>query len=386
MIDTEAPPRPISPALRRLGWVGLWLSSALLFPLLAVWTHSFNPQRPLRLPHPGTSLFWGMIGTDVLFASLTILSQWQDNKKPKRRKSDTAPTPKDRWRPLWAGGLFLGFLILRVLASNPGAAVNWVSLLGGAAALALLSMGMIGCAKLAMPPRVYEEAKAEASLLSLPVAPTLPLGVRPPKNKYRGEVSGREAVYHRSVSERVGMGVISLFFLGMCGAAVWVTLLSLELISAPGMRMRLNPAMALMMGGGSIFFLFAFLSLLTTTGPRELRVSPSDGTYVYRLAAPISWPSMVKLMAGVLGRLNRDEAGLPWRVVEYRGSREDMTGIQRREVANKSTTTYSLFLCWRDLSRPPMRVGFSTDETKARAMQAQAAEDLGVPLLPDEVV
>lgn len=387
MIDPEAPARPTSPAQQILGWVGLWLCSALFFPLLAVWTHYFIPRRPLHLPHPGSPPFWILIGVDVLIASLLTFSQWQGSRKPKKHRAMTAPaTLKDRWRPLWVGGLLLGFLILRVLAASPGATIHWCGILGGAAALVLLFLLIGYCAKLTQPPRGDEEAEAEVSLPILPSAPPIPLGVRAPKNKYRAEVNAREVKYQRPRSERIGTGIFSLFFLGMFGAAVWVTLLSLELISEPGMHMRLNPAMALMMGGGSVFFLFTFLSLLTMTGLREQHVSPSDATYVYRLAAPIPWPTIANLMAGILGRLNRQEAGLPWHIIRYQGRLQEMAGVQRRETINESNKSYSVFLCWHDPSRPPMRVGFSAEEAKARAMQAQAAEDLGVPLLPDEVV
>jgi len=385
MIDSETSPRPISPAQRKLGWVGLWLCFACLMPVLSLWAQSFTPHKPLHLPHPGTSYFWILLGLNVLVGSLMTYSVWSDQQKPKRHR--TAPAPADaksRWRSVRAGGVLAGFFVMIQLAGRPVASVNWFGVLGGIAALGVLMVLVGQCTRLIpLPP---SEEVTEIGLLFPPVTPSLPLGVRPPKNKYRAEVSGREVVYRRPLSERVVLAIMGLFILGMCAGAVWFTLLCLELIYVPGMQRGFYPVGALMMGAGSYLFLFMFLGTLLMIGPRGLRILPSEGTYIYRLAAPISWPSMVKIMAGVLGRLNRDEAGLPWRVVEYRGSREDMTGIQRREVANKSTTTYSLFLCWRDLSRPPMRVGFSTDETKARAMQAQAAEDLGVPLLPDEVV
>ncbi len=70
MIDTEAPPRPISPALRTLGWVGLWLCSASLLPVLMLWSHFSTPHQSLLSLQPGTSLFWTMLGLDALFASL----------------------------------------------------------------------------------------------------------------------------------------------------------------------------------------------------------------------------------------------------------------------------------------------------------------------------
>lgn len=143
-----------------------------------------------------------------------------------------------------------------------------------------------------------------------------------------------------------------------------------------------NPAEVLLMGGGGIFMGGIAFSTLLMTGPRELRVSTSDNSYIYQICTPIRWP----FLTSVTDDNNQILLGLPWKTVEYRGSMNDIAGVQRRETTYKSTTHYSLLLCWRDPSRPIMQVGHSTDETKARAMQAQAADDLGVPLLPDEVV
>ncbi len=269
------------------------------------------------------------------------------------------------------------------MAETPGMSVNWIGILGGIAAGGMLLALAGQCTRMVTPPQLVEP-KAVGPLAL--VAPVLPLGVCPPKNKYRAEVNARGVVYHRPLSQHVGMGLLSLFCLVMCAGTVWVGLLSMQLIGLPGGHRHPNLALALMMGAGFVFLIISFLSVLMTAGPRVLRVSPSDGTYVYRLTAPVPWPMVTKLIAGELGRRNRDETGLPWRVIEYRGRREDMAGVQRLETTYKSNTSYTVFLCWHDSSRPPMRVGFSRDEAKARALQAQAAEDMGVPLLPDEVV
>ncbi len=387
MIDTELPPRSTSPALRTLGWVGLWLCSASLLPLLIVWTHAFSPQRPLRLMQSGTSLFWMLLGLNILFASLLTFSVWNDQRKPKRRQTASFPADaKSRWRSVGAGALLAGFLVLRLLAGSSIASVNWVGVVGGIAALGVL-MALFGqCTRLIAPPPLEEPVSFDR--LSLPIVPVLPPGIRPPKNKYRAEVSGRDVVYHRPLSERVGMGIAGVFILGLCIVAAWFALLSLELIYVPGMQRRLYPVGALIMGGGFFLFLSMFLVILSSIGPRELRISPLDHTYTYCISAPVR----SSFLASIVGNGNSErkalqqEMGLPWRTVEFRGSVEDIAGIKRSETTSKSTTTYSLFLCWQDAGRPPMRVGFSTNESKARAMQAQAAEDLGVPLLPDEVV
>ncbi len=258
--------------------------------------------------------------------------------------------------------------------------------MGGIVALGVL-MALFGqCVRLIAPPPLEELTPVD--LLLPPTTPVLPPGVRPPKNKYRAEVSGREAVYHRPLSERIGMGVAGVFILGLCVVAAWFALLSLELIYVPGMQRRLYPVGALIMGGGFFLFLSMFLVILSSIGPRELRISPLDHTYTYRLSAPIRSSFLASIASSGNSERNalQQEMGLPWRTVEFRGNVEDIAGIKRSETTSKSTTTYSLFLCWHDSSRPPMRVGFSTDESKARALQAQAAEDLGVPLLPDEVI
>ncbi len=382
MIDTEIPPRPISPAQRILGWVGLWLCTASLCPLLAVWAHSFSPHQPLRLPHSGTSLFWTMLGLDVLLASMMTFSQWQDHKKPNKRKPLTRPlTPKDRWRPLRGGGLLLGFFVMYGMAANPGMAINWGSLLGSTAGLALLFLLIFRCTKLTQPQRTDEQSDGEPDTLVQSTAPVLPLGVRPPNNKYRAEVSAREVIYRRPLSAQVSAGVGVLLFGGMCAGAVWLTLLSLGLIAEPGVRMHENSALALMMGGSSLFFLSAVVSILATAGQHELRVSPVDRTYTYRVCFPVRW----SVLTGLVGKSAKDELGIPWQVLEHRGSVSDIAGIRRCEYTYKSSTFYAVLLCWHDPSRPPMRVGFSNDKDEAWAKQVQACEDLGMPRLPDEV-
>ena len=387
MIDTELSPRPTSPALRTLGWVGLWLCSASLLPLLAVWTHAFSPQHPLRLMHPGTSLFWIMLGLYALFASLVTFSVWSDQRKPKRRRAAPVPAEaKSRWRSVGAGALLAGFLVLRLLAGNSVTSVNWIGVVSGIVALGVL-MALFGqCTRLVAPPPLEEPASLD--FLSPPIASPLLPGVRMPKNKYRAEVSAREVIYHRPLSGRIVAGVGGLFFASLAGFAVWMTLLSLELIYVPGMQMRLYPVGALLMGGGSIFFVLACLALASTGGPRVLRVSPTERTYTYRLLAPMRSSFLASIVSSGNGGREalQQEMGLLWRTVEFKGSVGDIAGIKRLETTSKSTTTYSLFLCWHTLDRPPMRVGFSTNEDKARALQAQAAEDLGVPLLPDAVI
>lgn len=153
MINTEASPRPTSPARRTLGWVGLWLCCACLVPILCLWTQSFTPHRPLRLPHPGTSFFWITLGLNILVASLMTFSVWNDQRKPKRRRAAPAPADaKSRWRSVGAGGVLAGFLVLRVMVSNPGASLNWVGVIGGIAALGVL-MALVGqCTRLIAPP------------------------------------------------------------------------------------------------------------------------------------------------------------------------------------------------------------------------------------------
>ncbi len=214
---------------------------------------------------------------------------------------------------------------------------------------------------------------------SPPTVPVPPLGVRPPKNKYRAEVNTREVVYRRPLSAQITAGVGGLFFAVLCGGSVYFSLVGFGLVFASAMRG--NPFLSLVMGGGSLFFLSAFVSILATTGRREMRVSPMDGTYIYRVCSPVRWA----VLTGWAGKNGKDELGIPWQVLEYRGSVSDITGIQRLETTYNNTL-YTVLLCWHDPSRPPMRVGFSTNESKARALQAQAAGDLGVPLLPDEIV
>ena len=111
-------------------------------------------------------------------------------------------------------------------------------------------------------------------------------------------------------------------------------------------------------------------------------MSPSDRTYTYRFSAPLRWP----LPAGVLGAANGDEMGVPWQTVERAGTVDDMAGIQMHVTNHRSSDLCSLFLRWKDAARPSLRVGYSVNEDMARALQAQAADDLGVPMLPDEVV
>ena len=377
MVETELRPMP-GRRTRALGLLGMWLCSAALFPLLTAWTQFFNGRRPLRLPVLGSLHFWEMLAGDLLMASLLTLSAWTGNKPVRRRPS--AVTPRDRRNGALAGAALLAFLILRVLAANPGASVNWAGVLGGAAAIALLFLLAMRCAGLALPPRYLEEAGEAAARQAGP--PSVPLGVHPPKNKYRSEANAREVVYHRPLSQRIGVGVGGLFFAGMFAAALWFVLLGLGLIFVPGVRMRESPALALMMGGGCVFFVCAAVSLFASVGPRELRVSPSDRTYTYRFSAPLRWP----LLAGVLGTANRDEMGVPWHTVERAGTVDDMAGIQMHVTNHKSSALCSLFLRWKTPDRPSLRVGYSVDEDKARALQVQAADDLGVPMLPDEVV
>ncbi len=382
MINTETSPRPISPAQRILGWVGLWLCSTSLMPVLWLWSHSFTPHQPLRLPHPGTSFFWILLGLNVLVASLMTYSVWSDQQKPKRRRPAPAPADaKSRWRSVGAGGLIAGYLVLRVMAGSPGASLNWVGVISGVAALGVL-MALVGqCTRLIAPPLLPEEP-VRVNFQPPPVAPTLPLGVRPPKNPYRAEVSGREAVYRQPLSTRIFMGVLGLILGTAAVGSEGFALLGLG-VPLWGMHSyQHNPAEVLLMGGGGIFMGGIAFSTLLMTGPRELRVSTSDGTYAYRLSSPIRWP----FLKAVTDDSNRTLLGLPWKTTNYRGSTNDIAGIQRRETTYKSTTHYSLLLCWHDPSRPTMQVGHSTDEAKARALQAQAAGDLGVPLLPDEVV
>ena len=383
MISPETPTQPTSPTLQRLGLVGLWLCSALFFPVVVVWADSFGSQQSLRLMHPGTPVFWRIVGLNVFLASMMTFQQWQGNRKPKKRRVLPKPTTsKDRWRPFWAVSLLLGFVVLHLLADNPGASIHWGGAVGGAAALVLLVLLMFRCAKLTVPPGVHEDVAVDTLPLLPPTAPALPLGSRPPKNSHRAGVSGREAVYRQPLSMRVFYGVFGLIL----GASAFVSegfaLIGLG-ISVGGIHPHHhNPAMALLMGSGGVFVGAIALSCLLMTGPRELRVSPSDGTYVYRLAAPVQWP----ILNAVTDRSNRSLLGQPWHIIEYRGKREDMAGVQRLVTNNKSTTTCWLLLCWHDPARPPMQVGFNSDEAKARTLQAQAAEDLGVPLLPDEVV
>jgi hypothetical protein len=386
MTETDTPParglktrgpKTRGPKTRALGLLGMWLCAVALFPLLAVWMGFFHPRRPLHLPSVGSPKFWPMVGLDVLVASLMTLSAWSDRNKPSRRRATSPATPEDRLRRGLAGAGILAFLILRVLA------VNWPGVLGGAAALALLFVLLLRCAALAQPPPAPPPMGEEAGNVvpaSLPWSPPAPLGVRPPPNRYRAKVSAREVVYHRPPAARIGAWVGVLFFVTMFAGSLGFALLGLGLVFVPGMHMRENPAMALMMGGGAVFFVCAALSILAMTGPRVLRVSPSDRTYTYRASAPLRWP----VMTGIVGAANRDELGLPWRISEYRGDVGDMAGIQMRETMYKSSTAYSLFLRWRDPARPSLRVGYAVTEDKARALQAQAADDLGVLRLPDE--
>ncbi len=90
------------------------------------------------------------------------------------------------------------------------------------------------------------------------------------------------------------------------------------------------------------------------------------------------------LLAGIAGQSNRDELGWPWHVIEHRRNVEEMAGIALQETTQKSTTSYSLFLRWKDGNLSAMRVGHALKEEKARALQAQAANDLGISLLPNE--
>ena len=381
MIDTETPPLSISPAQQKLGWVGLWLCCACLMPILLLWSQSFTPHKTPHLPHPGTSYFWILLGLNVLIASLLTYSVWSDQQKPKRRRNASVPADaKSRWRSVGAGGLLAGYLVLRVMAGSPGMSLNWVGVVGGVAALGVL-MALIGqCTRLIAPPLLPEEPVRVN--FQPPVMQTFPLGARPPKNPYRAEVSGREVIYRQPLSTRIFMGVLGLI-LGM--AAVGSEGFALLGLGVPlwGMQSyQPNPAGVLLMGGGGIFMGGIAFSTLLMTGPRELRVSPSEGTYAYQLSSPVYWP----ILNAVTDNSNRSLLGLPWKTLKYQGSISDIAGIQRRETTYKSTTHYSLFLYWHDPTRPQMQVGHSTDEAKARALQAQAAEDLCVPVLPDEVV
>lgn len=351
-------------------------------PVLSLWTQSFTPHKPPHLPHPGTSYFWILLGLNVLVASLLTYSVWSDQQKPKRRR--TAPVPvnaKSRWRSIGAGGLLAGYLVLRVMAGSPGASLNWVGVIGGVAALGAL-MALVGqCTRLIAPPLLPEEP-VRVNFQPPSVAPTLPLGARPPKNPYRAEVSGREVIYRQPLSTRIFMGVVGVILGAAAVGSEGFALLGLG-IPLWGMHSHQhNPAGVLLMGGSGIFTGGIALSTLLMTGPRDLRVSTSGGTYTYRLSSPVRWP----ILNAVTDTSNRSLLGLPWKTLKYQGSISDIAGIQRRETTYKSTTHSSLFLCWHDPTRSPMQVGHSTDEAKARALQAQAAEDLCVPLLPDEVV
>ncbi|MDQ2801115.1 MAG: hypothetical protein M3Y13_15900 [Armatimonadota bacterium] len=157
MIETDTPPLP-GPKMRVLGWLGLWLSAVLLFPLLTVWVQSFDPRRCAHLPTPGSLLFWQFLGGDVLLASLMTFSAWKDQNKPVRRpKSAARTTPKDHLRRGLAGAGLLAFFILRGLAASPGASVNWLGLLSGAALIAADFALLLWCIRLAMPPPLVEE-------------------------------------------------------------------------------------------------------------------------------------------------------------------------------------------------------------------------------------
>ena len=313
-----------------------------------------------------------------MYASLMTFSAWSSRNKPtKRRTPPAASTLKTRLRRAFAGLVLVCFLVLRGLAANPGASPNWLGLLGGATALAGLFWLMMRCNQVVMPPSI----EMEPALASIP--PSIPVvrpGVIPPKNGYRAEVNLREAVYHRGIGTRIAMAVFALFFLGMAGSSVWIVSLALGLIFEPGMHMRDNPALALMMLFGCGFFLTGVVAMLASAGPRELRVLRRDRTYTYRFSPPMR----SSLLAGLAGQSNRDELGWPWQVVEHRGNMEEVAGIALQETTRKSTISYSLFLRWKEGILPAMRVGYALKEEKARALQAQAADDLGVPLLPDE--
>ena len=367
-------PRPTqNRAVRVLGWLGLWLCHAAFFALLPVWSLSIRPRLPSFLPAWGSPAFWGWLGLDVLMASLATLRVWAGRNRPIRRRG--AASPRLRMMAYLVPILIMASVGALTATASPGGPMNWVILLGGIAALPLLSLLGTCCGKLVLPPRPMESVPWVSSSPSQPFqAPTLVAGGPAPGNPFRAWISATEAVYRRPTWMRVSAIVLTLFFLQGLAACLLLTLLLLLPLPLPGRHPHVSLTVGLILAGGFLFNGGFLLLFLPGGGPEELRLRRMDRTY--RLRTTARWRPVF-----LMGAARVKGLPLPWPVVERVGSADDLAGIEMRVSRTSRGTTYPLYLRWADPTRPRMCVGLPRDGEKAWALQAQIADDLGVPVL-----
>ncbi len=370
-MDDLNPRRTRTPWVRALGWVGLWLSTFTVFPALLLWLQFFHLPRPVGLPPPGDPRFWDALGVCALMASLMICSIWRSRSRPGRRVTVQKPTtPGERRRRGIAGVALLAFLVVRVMAANPGASPDWLGVIGGAAGVAALVAAVLACAKLAL------SGDTEGTTVAEPRPPAAQ-AVRAPGNRYRAEATPREVIYRRPLSARVGAVLVFCLMSAMALAALWLAALSAGVLPSP--HIHENPWLALLMLAGALMLGSSVLPILGMACPQELRVAPQGRTYTFRTGARPASPMLCALMAsGVREEALREEIGLPWRTERFMGSCEDIAGVEIQEMAVKGSTSFVVRLQWHAPDRPRMRLGYARREEEALALQAQAAEELGV--------
>lgn len=86
-----------------------------------------------------------------------------------------------------------------------------------------------------------------------------------------------EIVHKQSMSTRVVRGIIGI---AVCAFAVATFSFALQ-------ELHRNPLQFFMMCIGLIYMGYLGLCSLLMTGPRELRIWPAEGFYVYRICAPV---------------------------------------------------------------------------------------------------
>ena len=397
------PPRPKpGRAAQIFGLLGIWVGLAAFFPTLPWLALSVSPRRPLSLPAWGSPAFWGLVGVDVLMASLATLSGWIRRNRPVVRRTGWGIGVPRRRPAVVTYGITLGFALLPpliILLGNPGGAIHWRSLLGALAVQAASVWLATRGSALALPPPVEVPALAwspppptpwsslsASSSPSTPAAswPPLPTTVWPPSpvaqtgfvltNPRRAWVSEAAAVYSRPRSAQTTMlafSLIPLWLLGSCALFIPLVLYS----SGPHRGVLVG-----FFGLGGLMGLGMLLVMLSGVGPEELHVRRQERTY--RLRSGAEWGPA--FLPGGLGPMRLT---LPWRVVERFGTADEFAGVGMlvRVLANRSgyasSVFYSVVLRWADPTRPPIHLGSARDEAQARVLQAQAAEDLGVPVV-----
>jgi hypothetical protein len=237
--------------------------------------------------------------------------------------------------------------------------------------VAALFAAIIACAKLAG----LDESQQIIAAVSVQRQWVMP-SAYVPVNRFRGEATPGQVIYRRPLSDRVTGIIVFGFMYGMAASALWLAAVSGGVISSP--YQRENPWMSLLMLAAALVLGGSSWPALGMACPQELRISPRDRTYTFRVGAqPVSPVLRALMTCGVRDGL-QDEIGLPWRMDRFTGACTDIAGIEILEMPVKQNTLYVIRIRWHLSDRPCMRLGVSRREGDALALQAQAAEDLGV--------